>query len=285
MEHDGTDKLRVGVINLMPDTVAYHEEFSRALQCVAHRVELCWLRLATRSYAPEALSFVEERYRLFADAMAERPLDGLIVTGAPLELVEFTEVSYWGELSGIVNRAVREKMHTFGICWGALAVGNVLGLRKTVLPAKVSGVYPALNVAGEGSPLSSLPRELELPFSIQAHFHADDVLRQRHEGKLILAATIEAIAHPFVHTADGRHFMCLGHPEYGPNRLVAEFHRDIKKNPATPPPFRVDLGSPQEQWRAAANGLFVAWVDQIAGRALGLGRACTQARQAERRTS
>jgi homoserine O-succinyltransferase len=263
--------MRIGIVNLMPDTVAYHEELAGALDCVAQRVQLSWLQLRTRPLPADVAAFVAQRYTTIKDVAAE--LDGLIITGAPLELVDFDEVGYWDELRAMIGAAIAGNVHTFGICWGALAIGRVLGLRKTVIEKKVSGVFATANAACELSPFVRFPETLTLPFSIRAHFDTGDVNEQLGTGRLCAVATLDSLPHAFIHTADNRHFMCLGHPEYGPNRLLNEWHRDRKKDPETKPPCGVDLTNPQAVWRGLANSIFELWVDRIAAKIAARSRA------------
>lgn len=260
---DNNSKIEIGIINIMPNSVGYHQELLNALSCIAEHVNLHWIRLDSKSYDEQAEPFLAEHYSNYRELVANTSLDALIVTGAPVETLAFEDVYYWQELFDIIQSAIEDKLFTLGICWGGLAIGNVLGLGKINLPEKVFGVYEHQNRSPEHLGFSNMAAELTMPLSIQAQFLTEDVKRQVAEGRFDVVANNEAIDYSVVQSADKQHLLCLGHPEYGATRLLDEWQRDKQKQPDLAPPLGLDIHQPKAVWRATSNQMLRCWIKQI----------------------
>ena len=271
MQHDlnhntlnqNKSKIQVGIINIMPNSVGYHQELIKALSCVADDTDLHWIRLDSKTYDNEAEPFLAEHYRNFDAVSSDIQLDALIVTGAPVETLAFNEVYYWEELHGIINTAISENLFTLGICWGALAIGNVLGLTKMNLEDKVFGVFGHQNQVAQPHPFGELPAELTIPLSIQARFIAEQTDQQVAQGKFATLASNPAIGHSLLQSSDKQHLLCIGHPEYGATRLIDEWKRDKQKQPDLAPPHGLDINNPEAFWRSSSDLLLQFWIDQV----------------------
>ncbi|WP_340679276.1 homoserine O-succinyltransferase [Paraglaciecola sp.] len=256
-------KLNIGIVNLMPNTSVYHQEIEEALLPESSRINLHWIKLLNKSYSGKDSILLHRFYDTYQNVKESCELDALIITGAPVELLEFKSVVYWQELKEIINSAIDEQLHTFGICWGALAIGNVLGLQKELLDKKIFGVLEAKTMSLLRDEGHGKHQSLDIPFSIQACFCQQDVEYQLRQGKLLLLACSESCPFPLLQTADQKHLMCLGHPEYGPSRLVNEWHRDKQKEPSIEPPVGVDITNQTAYWKDSSAHIFNYWLSSI----------------------
>ena len=247
----------------MPDTVDYGQELIEALANVSQRIQIHWIKLRRKHYHDEAKEFVNNHYRFYDDLVTNGQLDALIITGAPKELCEFEDICYWDELREIIGLAMDSRMHTLGICWGALAIGKVLGIGKTLLDEKFFGVYEIDNVSNLGSKENEPTDDVFVQFSIQAHFNVEDVNKQLEGNEICVIGNNTTLPYPLLQTKDRRHFLCLGHPEYKLNRLVKEWRRDENKNLGIKPPVGLDSFNVENKVRKTSDWFFDLWVRQI----------------------
>jgi homoserine O-succinyltransferase len=252
-------KINIGIINIMPKTATYHDELLTALRQVATQAEFYWIRLQSKSYADEDLLFMNGRYQGYAELTAEINLDALIVTGAPVELLDFAAVNYWPELKHILQQAMSSNICTLGICWGALAIGQLLDLGKVELAQKVFGVFQVQSPIAAGTESQTLHRPQMMPFSIQATFCPEDLAQQLASAKVKCLGLHPDLGGALLCSSDHRHVMCLGHPEYGPYRLLDEWRRDVARMPNLQPPSGLDIDAPEATWRDEADQMFRAW--------------------------
>lgn len=243
----------------MPDTREYQQELLDILASKNDCIELHWIMLESKVYSEEYRDFIGKNYRSFHQLLEEIELDAIIVTGAPVELFEFNEINYWEELRHIIDVAIKENMFTFGICWGALAIGKVLGMEKISLDKKVFGVLQTDNVAASRSRFHQLPEKFTIPFSTRAYFAPESVAKHIAKGYIHTLAAHKDIPHAILQTTDKRHLLCLGHPEYGAHRLINEWHRDNKKQLQILPPSGLDLSAPSAHWHTFSSQLFNYW--------------------------
>ncbi|HEX5656233.1 MAG TPA: homoserine O-succinyltransferase [Polyangiales bacterium] len=212
--------LRVGVINLMPSAEAYEPMLLEPLGRSAHWVEPIWIRLASHGYQSSDAAHLARHYRSFDEAGA---LDGLILTGAPVEELPFAEVRYFAELQGLLERARTSIPSTVGLCWGGMALAQLLGVGKVRFARKLFGVYP---LEGFGPCAQSRHAGLDLTQLGEAEAHGS--------VRVLAGDTL-------VESTDGRYLMHLGHPEYTPARLRFEYLRDRELGRAdVDPPLAVE---------------------------------------------
>jgi homoserine O-succinyltransferase len=208
--------LRVGIINLMPSAEAYEPVLLEPLGSGERWVEPVWIRLASHGYQSSDAAHLARFYRGIEHAGA---LDGLILTGAPVEELPFEEVRYFPELRGVLERARTTIPRTLGLCWGGMALAQLLGVGKVRFARKLFGVY-ALEGFG--------------PCAQSRHAGLDPVqlgdAEVRGQVRVLAGDTI-------VESVDGRYLMHLGHPEYTPARLRFEYLRDRELG-------RGDVGQP-----------------------------------------
>jgi len=256
--------LRIGIINLMPRAELYEPYLLRPLMHADVPFEPQWIRLATHEYARSDLGYVERQYRSFDEVQHTAALDGLIVTGAPLEELAFASVGCWRELAEILAFTREQALPTLGLCWGGLALAWRLGLEKTALQRKLFGVFE-LRRLGSAHPLLA---ESDDVFDCPQSRHAGiaDVLLERavDDGRVRLLAHAEATGYSIFESGDGLDLMHLGHPEYDAARLIAEYRRDVaaRRNDVSRP-ANLELDEPVTRWRSHRNEFFRHWLVRV----------------------
>jgi homoserine O-succinyltransferase len=245
--------LRIGILNIMPRADTYEFSLLHPLGRSVMQIEPVWIRLDTHTYSSTDPLHLEKLYVPFKEAVDKQHLDGLIVTGAPVEEIPFEEVSYWNEIQRILRYAQKNIPSTLGICWGGLALAKFLGIEKTLHPKKIFGVFESVNL-DRTHPVTG---EMDDRFWCAQSRHAgigDNVLEmERDLGKLRLLACV-----------DQRFLIHLGHPEYEPTRLIEEYYRDKQAGRAdVEPPANLDLEHPANTWRSHRTEFFSQWIKYI----------------------
>ncbi|WP_291295775.1 homoserine O-succinyltransferase [Elioraea sp.] len=245
--------LRIGLVNLMPDRARAEQQWGRLLGAAPETVSLS-LFSAARGASPAA-------YRPIEDA-ATGPLDGLIVTGAPVETLPFDEVRYWPALAALFDHAAASSIPTLSVCWAAMAaLHHFHGVAKHTLPRKAFGLY-AQAVQRPGDPLmQGIGPRFAVPVSRHATVLAADVAAGGAEVLAASAATGVSIA---ADAARG-HTMLLDHLEYDGDTLLSEFLRDRAAARPAFPPAGLALGAAREPtWRPVAHLVLRNWLAQVA---------------------
>jgi len=256
--------LRVGILNIMPKGEAYEPYLLFPLSRTIIQIEPIWIRLHSHAYKSTDLDHLDHYYDYFENAIAKAPLDGLVVTGAPVEEMEYEQVSYWDEITTILTFARQNITSTFGICWGGLALAKMVGIEKEMFDKKLFGVFETRNL-DRSHPITG---ELDDVFWCVQSRHSgisDDVLeRKRSEGKLNLLAHSDNGGYTIFESADRRFLMHLGHPEYEAQRLVDEYRRDAALGRSDVPlPANLDVNKPVNRWRSHGLEFFAQWIRYI----------------------
>jgi homoserine O-succinyltransferase/O-acetyltransferase len=253
-------RLTIGVVNLMPAAQEY-EPVLRACFDLAAPTELCWIRLESKAYSGSNREDVLVRYETYSRLRARTNLDGLIVTGAPVDRLPFIDVRYWPELRQVLEDAHQTTASVLGICWGALALGYYQGIEPRVYEQKLFGVFAAQQ--RRSHPLTRcFARRSLCPHSRNAGLDSEALARLERAGLLRILVDSEEVGPVLIVSADDRLVMHLGHPEYPDMRLREEFERDCRVGPARPP-HGYDLEQPRNVWRADTLHFFSAWIDLL----------------------
>ncbi len=259
--------LRIGFLNLMPRAETYEPSVRRLLEGRSVPAAMVPVRALTHAYRSSDQEHLRRNYVGFDEAM-RAGLDGLVVTGAPLGKMEFEEITYWAELEAIFRRCASEVPATLGLCWGGVAVGRFLGLRKTLFDRKLFGVFRSRWLAPGHWSADPAGEEFDCPQSRYASLEQRGLERAAEEGRLrLLASSAEAGCFVF-ETADGRFAAHLGHPEYDAGRILFEYRRDRELGLV---PANFDPAAPLDTWRAASEGFFDRWLGMVGARAGVLG--------------
>lgn len=255
--------LYIAVLNLMPLKEDTEVQLLRSLSNTPLQIEITFLTTASYIGKNTTLSHLNEFYKTYDD-VKERKFDGLIITGAPVEQMEYEEVQYWEELKQIMEWSKANVTSTMHICWGAQAgLYYHYGIQKEQLDHKLFGVFRH-RVLNRRIPLV---RGFDDVFYAPHSRHTDvPIEKLRADDRItILAESDEAGA--FLSMAkDGRQIFVMGHPEYDRMTLDQEYKRDLSKGlPIDIPKNYYPDDNPDNRplltWRAQANNLYTNWLN------------------------
>ncbi len=262
-EHQDIRPLRIAILNLMPTKIITEAQLLRLLGNTPLQIDITLLRTASHTSKHTAPEHLEAFYKTFDDVKGEK-FDGLIITGAPVELMPFEEVNYWHELTTLMDWAERHVFSTMYICWAAQAgLYYRYGVNKHPVPRKVSGVYRHSVLMPQSKIVRGFDSVFMAPHSRHTEIRAADIERV---PELELLAVSQDAGVYLVATRSGKHVFVTGHSEYDAETLKLEYERDIAKGMDVPVPcnyFPDDDPSkaPLVSWRAHANLLFANWLN------------------------
>ena len=261
--HQDIRPLRVLILNLMPTKIATETQLMRKLSNTPLQIQVDLLRTKSHEATHVSAGHLETFYRTFEDIENEH-YDGLIITGAPVELMEFEEVDYWEELCRIMDWSSTHVHSTLHICWGAQAgLYYHYGIQKYRLPKKASGVFEHRLL----KPKSPLVRGFDDRF-YAVHSRNTDVKIEDVEAvdDLEIVAVSDEVGLYIVKSVDSRRFFAFGHPEYDTDTLKLEYERDVKRgiNPEIPTNYFPDddpSRAPLNIWRSQAQLFYTNWLN------------------------
>ena len=255
--------LEILIVNLMPVKEEAETQLLRALSNTPLQVDCTFLMLESHTSKNTSASHLNKFYVYF-DEVKRKKFDGMIITGAPVENMEFEEVNYWEELKKIMEWSKTYVTSTFHICWGAQAgLYYHYQIPKYKRKDKLSGVY-CHKVLDRKVPLvRSLDDYVMAPHSRYTEVRREDI--EKHQELKILAESKEA-GILLVMSLDGKHIFIQGHPEYDRMTLHGEYHRDLDKglNPDIPCNYYENDNPdtlPVLNWRNGANTLYGNWLN------------------------
>ena len=261
--HQDIRPLEIAILNLMPLKEDTEVQLLRALSNTPLQVNITFLQ--TESYVPThtAANHLNQFYLYFRDVKDKR-FDGMIITGAPIEHLDFEEVDYWKELTDIMDWSKTNVTSTLHICWGAQAgLYYHYDVAKIWLEEKISGVYMH-KVLNRKNPLVRGFDDVFLaPHSRHTASSPEDI---RKNDDLIVLATSDEVGDLIVMSKDGSKIFVLGHLEYDRLTLDNEYKRDMGKglNPKMPYNYyqndNVEI-RPYLTWRATSNCLYSNWLN------------------------
>lgn len=257
--------LRIGLLNLMPDKSGTETQFARLLGASPLQVELILVQLENHIPRHTAASHMAAFYRPW-DVVSRERFDGFIVTGAPVERLEFEEIRYWDELRRIFDWTQTHVHSVLTICWGAqAAVHHFHQMPKHVLPEKYSGIFSHRNQAPNSPYLRGLSDEIEIPVSRWSEVRREDL---PSTGQLRVLLDSDSVGLCLLEDVDRRALHMFNHFEYETMTLAEEYTRDIRRGVSAHLPqnyFPNDDPSrvPVNRWRSHATMFFSAWIDQI----------------------
>ena len=261
--HQDIRPLSVLILNLMPTKIVTETQILRKLSNTPMQIEVELLRTASYQSQHTDEDHLASFYTTF-DQVKDRNFDGMIITGAPVENLEFDQVDYWPELCEIMAWTRTHVHSTLHICWGAQA-GLYFhhGIQKRSLPRKLFGVYEH-QVLKPSSPLfRGFDDVFAAPNSRYTEVWEEDILRV---PELELIATSPQAGVYAVKTEDSRQFFVMGHPEYDADTLAREYWRDVNKGLDIAVPAHYFPGddphqAPVVRWRSAGQLLYTNWLN------------------------
>jgi homoserine O-succinyltransferase len=250
----------------MPRAQSYEADLVRPLSRAPFEVTPVWIRLESHVYSSSDRDHIRARYCPYGSASAAGPLDGLILTGAPVEELPYDRVTYWAELSEILAHAQGAVRSTLGLCWGGLALARRLGLEKRAFERKLFGVFQNRNLAPEEGLLAGGDDRFWCAQSRHSGIDDGVLERARAAGLVRLLSHAPDTGYSIFASPDDRLVMHLGHPEYEPARLVEEWRRDVELGRTdVQAPRNLDLLAPSNTWRSHCTGFFGRWLGLLAG--------------------
>jgi homoserine O-succinyltransferase/O-acetyltransferase len=257
--------LQIGLLNLMPKKVETETQFARMIGNTPLQIELTLIRMSEHEPKNTSAAHMEAFYQPFAEASARR-FDGLIITGAPIEHLDFDEVSYWPELTQVFDWTRTHVHSTMGVCWGGMAMlHHFSGVPKHTLPAKAFGCFRHRAVAPASPYLQGFSDTLLVPVSRWTEVRAEDVARR--PGLRILIES-DAVGPCLIEEPARRALYMFNHLEYDSTTLKEEYDRDLARGEPIPLPvnyFPEDDPHrlPENRWRSHGQLLYGNWINQI----------------------
>ena len=255
--------LRIVLLNLMPKKIETETQISRILGNTPLQIELTLIRTKTHQSQNTAQEHLLAFYKTFDDIRHEK-YDGMIITGAPVELLDFEQVDYWEELCEIMEWTKTNVHSTMHICWGAQAgLYHHYGIKKYSLPKKLFGVFPHKADYVNSMLLRGFDGVFHVPHSRYTEVKREEI--EANPNLRVLASSEQAGVH-IVSSIGGRQFFIMGHAEYDPLTLDAEYRRDAAAGLGTLPPENYYPNNDPEQapiinWRAHGSLLFINWLN------------------------
>lgn len=256
--------LNILVCNLMPEKEKTELQLLRLVGNSPLQVNVTFLNTASYASKNVSQSHLELFYKTF-DEIKHRRFDGMIITGAPVELMEFEHVQYWEEITNIMDWAKEHVTSTMYICWGAqAALYHHFGIGKFELPKKCSGVYSHVITDLTVDLVRGFSDEYVAPHSRHTSVSLDEV--KAHPELHLLSYSDDAGVF-IVQSKDNKHIMITGHLEYDATTLADEYTRDIEKGetnvemPVNYFPQDDPTKTPKNTWRAHSNLLFYNWLN------------------------
>ena len=257
--------LRIGLLNLMPNKIRTETQFARLIGATPLQVELSLIKITKHQSKNTPNDHMIAFYRDWEKLRKEK-FDGLIITGAPIELLEFEDVTYWDELQKIYDWTQTHVQSTFNICWGAqAALYHFHRVPKHALKQKAFGVYRHKNL----SPASPYLRGFSDDFSMPVSRWTENWKSELPSGKgLEVLMESEEAGLCFVADDPHRQLYMFNHIEYDTNTLGEEYRRDSEagKNMNTPAnyfPGGNISAAPENRWRSHAHLLFGNWINEV----------------------
>jgi len=251
--------LRIGILNIMPLGEKYEFNILHPLGLSVLQLEPIWIRLESHNYKSWEPKHVDDIYVTYEEAMRDQPLDGLILTGAPVETIDFEDVYYWEEIKKILSDARKNIPSTLGLCWAGFVMAYLEGVKKLNYDHKLFGVFELKNLAPDHPIIGELDDVFFCPQSRHAGMPDEAMEEASESGRLKLLAYGPEAGYSNFSTTDDRFIAHTGHPEYNANRLAEEAKRDLG-NPEVPAPVNFDFNNPLNRWRSHRNIFFAQWV-------------------------
>lgn len=255
--------LKIAILNLMPLKEDTEVQLLRSLSNTPLQLDITFLTTGSYVGKNTATSHLDTFYLTYED-VKNKKFDGLIITGAPVETMEFEDVAYWEELTQIMAWSKTNVTSTLHICWGAQAgLYYHYNIRKLDLSEKLSGVY-LHQVRNRREPLvRGFDDWFYAPHSRYTEMSREDI---ETSGKFKILAESKEAGLFLLMAEEGKNIFVLGHPEYDRVTLDKEYKRDLNKgiNPDIPVNYYPEDDSEQRpslMWRAHANTLYTNWVN------------------------
>ena len=255
--------LKIAILNLMPLKITTETDLIRLLSNTPLQLEISFMKLKSHTPKNTPIEHMMMFYRDF-EQMRKEKYDGMIITGAPVETLDFEDVNYWDEMTDIFTWARTHVTSTLYICWAAQAgLYYYYGIPKYPLAKKMFGVFPQVPLEPQLPIFRGFDDVFQMPHSRHTEIHREDILGHP-DLKLIAESPDCGVS--MVMAREGREFFITGHLEYAPNTLDNEYKRDrgVRDDVEMPCHYYRDdnpANGPLVSWRAHANLLYSNWIN------------------------
>lgn len=255
--------LKIVILNLMPLKITTETDLIRLLSNTPLQLEISFMKLRSHTPKNTPIEHMMMFYRDFSQMRNEK-FDGMIITGAPVETLDYEDVTYWDEMTEIFTWARTHVTSTLYICWAAQAgLYYHYGIPKYPLDKKMFGIFPQIPLEPQLPIFRGFDDMFQMPHSRHTELHREDILANPN---LSLIAESPDCGVSIVMARAGREFFITGHLEYAPNTLDKEYKRDkdIRDDVEMPKNYYIDddpSKGPMVTWRAHANLLYSNWIN------------------------
>lgn len=261
--HQDIRPIQIAILNLMPLKEDTELQLLRSLSNTPLQVDVTFVRVSSHEAKNTSTSHLNKFYVTFEEIRRQK-FDGMIITGAPVENLEYEDVNYWDELKTIMEWSKKHVHSTLHICWGAQAgLYYHYGIPKYQRKTKLSGIYQHRVLDRKVPLVRSMDDYIMAPHSRYTEVRREDI--EKHPELMIVAESKEAGVF-LVLNRDGSQVFVQGHPEYDRMTLNNEYHRDVNKglHPELPCNYYEDndpFNVPVLSWRNMSNTLYANWLN------------------------
>lgn len=255
--------IKIAIVNLMPTKIATEIQLLRLLGNTPLQIDITLLKAEHHVSKNTSADHLERFYTTFSK-VKDKKFDGMIITGAPVELLDFEQVDYWPELQDIMDYSAENAFSTLYICWAAQAgLYNRYGVPKHALPEKKFGVFPHKIISGTKKIFRGFDDVFYMPHSRHTEIRLEDVAEK---PELEVLAYSDEAGVSIVRAKESRSIFVTGHFEYDADTLAKEYFRDVErrlpiKTPKNYFPDDDPAKPPRVSWRAHAHLFFSNWLN------------------------
>ena len=255
--------LRIVILNLMPLKITTETDLIRLLSNTPLQMDICFMKLQSHTPKNTPVEHMMMFYKSFEELSSQK-FDGMIITGAPIENMDYEAVEYWEEIQAIFNWSRTHVTSTMFLCWGAMAgLYHFYGIPKYPLPKKMFGIFQQQTLNPALPIFRGFDDTFFMPQSRHTEVRKEDILA--HKELEIIAESPESGV-SIVMARGGREFFITGHLEYAPDTLDREYKRDKGKRDDVDVPVKYYMNNnpakpPIVTWRAHANLFYSNWIN------------------------
>jgi len=260
--------LKIALLNLMPKKIQTETQFARLIGATPLQIELTLVRMTDHEAKNTSADHMDSFYRPFAE-IKEQKFDGLIITGAPIEHLDFEDVSYWDELCEVMDWTQTHVHSTFGVCWGGMAMlHHFHRVPKHLLAEKLFGTYRHTNLSPASPYLRGFSDDCVVPVSRWTEVRSNEV---EAAGLPILLGS-DVTGPCLIEDPDHRALYILNHFEYDSDTLKQEYDRDLASVQVQGAKIAMPVGyfpnndasqRPLNRWRSHAHLLYGNWLSEV----------------------
>ncbi len=262
-EHQDIRPLRVALLNIMPKKIETESQLLRLLSNTPLQVDIELLHVASHVSKNTSQNHLEAFYTTF-DKIKDKRYDGMIITGAPVELLEYEDVDYWEEICEIMEWSKTHVFSTLHICWAAQAgLYYHFGIPKYPLEKKMFGIFPHRAEVENCALLRGFDDIFLVPHSRNTEVRREDILKV---PQLEILTSSEISGVHIVANRNGRQYFITGHSEYDRETIANEYFRDLEKGIDIQIPYNYfpkdnPENTPVFSWKCTANLMFTNWLN------------------------